>query len=131
MKNFIMLSLKLVNVYAVLSNEDCNIALVFERKEITDIQKDAVEKFTSCEKVVNEAKNDVEKYVIKNGLKDMGMDSVDNIFKYVIPKTISVPKAKKRVVAIMCNFKFDMEHGMAIVFEDEKIKKIGPQDIVL
>ncbi len=71
------------------------------------------------------------KYVIKNGLKDMGMDSVDNIFKYVIPKTISVPKAKKRVVAIMCNFKFDMEHGMAIVFEDEKIKKIGPQDIVL
>lgn len=59
------------------------------------------------------------------------MDSVDNIFKYVIPKTISVPKAKKRVVAIMCNFKFDMEHGMAIVFEDEKIKKIGPQDIVL
>ena len=76
-------------------------------------------------------KNDVEKYVIKNGLKDMGMDSVDNIFKYVIPKTISVPKAKKRVVAIMCNFKFDMEHGMAIVFEDEKIKKIGPQDIVL
>lgn len=100
-------------------------------KEITDIQKDAVEKFTSCEKVVNEAKNDVEKYVIKNGLKDMGMDSVDNIFKYVIPKTISVPKAKKRVVAIMCNFKFDMEHGMAIVFEDEKIKKIGPQDIVL
>ena len=103
----------------------------FKGKEITDIQKDAVEKFTSCEKVVNEAKNDVEKYVIKNGLKDMGMDSVGNIFKYVIPKTISVPKAKKRVVAIMCNFKFDMEHGMAIVFEDEKIKKIGPQDIVL
>ena len=100
-------------------------------KQFKGIQKDAVEKFTSCEKVVNEAKNDVEKYVIKNGLKDMGMDSVDNIFKYVIPKTISVPKAKKRVVAIMCNFKFDMEHGMAIVFEDEKIKKIGPQDIVL
>ena len=73
----------------------------FKGKEITDIQKDAVEKFTSCEKVVNEAKNDVEKYVIKNGLKDMGMDSVDNIFKYVIPKTISVPKAKKRVVAIV------------------------------
>ena len=80
----------------------------FKGKEITDIQKDAVEKFTSCEKVVNEAKGDVEKYVIKNGLKDMGMDSVDNIFKYVIPKTISVPKDKKRVVAIMCNFKFDI-----------------------
>ena len=83
----------------------------FKGKEITDVQKDAVEKFVTCEKVVNEAKDDME--------------------KYVIPKTISVPKAKKRVVAIMCNFKFDMEHGMAIVFEDEKIKKIGPQDIVL
>jgi hypothetical protein len=31
----------------------------------------------------------------------------------------------------MCNFKFDMEHGLAIVFEDEKLKKIGPQEIVL
>ena len=48
----------------------------YKVKEITDIQKDSVEKFSSCEKVVNEAKNDVEKYVIKNGLKDMGMDSV-------------------------------------------------------
>ena len=32
----------------------------FKGKEITDIQKDAVEKFTSCEKVVNEAKYHVQ-----------------------------------------------------------------------
>ena len=103
----------------------------FKGKDITDEQNDAVEKFESSEKMVNAAKDEVEKYIIKNGLKDAGVDSVDNIFKYVIPKTISVPKSKKRIVAIMCNFKFDMEHGLAIVFEDEKLKKIGPQDIVL
>lgn len=103
----------------------------FKGKDITDEQNDAVEKFESSEKMVNAAKDEVEKYIIKNGLKDVGVDSVDNIFKYVIPKTISVPKSKKRIVAIMCNFKFDMEHGLAIVFEDEKLKKIGPQDIVL
>ena len=103
----------------------------FKGKDITDEQNDAVEKFESSEKMVNAAKDEVEKYIIKNGLKDAGVDSVDNIFKYVIPKTISVPKSKKRIVAIMCNFKFDMEHGLAIVFEDEKFKKIGPQDIVL
>lgn len=103
----------------------------FKGRDITDEQNDAVEKFESSEKMVNAAKDEVEKYIIKNGLKDAGVDSVDNIFKYVIPKTISVPKSKKRIVAIMCNFKFDMEHGLAIVFEDEKLKKIGPQDIVL
>ena len=103
----------------------------FKGKSITDEQKDAVEKFESCEKVVNASKDEVEKYIIKNGLKDAGVDSVDNIFKYVIPKTISVPKSKRRVVAIMCNFKFDMEHGLAVIFEDEKLKKIGPQDIGL
>ena len=103
----------------------------FKGKDITDEQNDAVEKFESSEKMVNAAKDEVEKYIIKNGLKDAGVDSVDNIFKYVISKTIAVPKSKKRIVAIMCNFKFDMEHGLAIVFEDEKFKKIGPQDIVL
>ena len=103
----------------------------FKGKEITDIQKESVDRFEKNLNILNDAKAEVEKYIIDNGLKENGINEVDNIFKYVIPKSISVPKSKKRVVALMCNFKFDMEHGLAIVFEDEKLKKIGPQDIVL
>ena len=60
------------------------------------------------------------------------MLTVDNIFKYVMPKNIYVPRnLKKRVVAIMCNYKFDTEHGIAVVFENEQFKEIGAQDIAL
>lgn len=103
----------------------------FKGKDITETQKEAADEFESCESVVNAARKDVEQYVLNNGLKDTGATEVDNIFKYVIPKSISIPKAKDRVVAIMCNYKFDMEHGIAIVFENEKFKNIGPQDIIL
>ena len=103
----------------------------FKGKDITDEQKNALESFKTCEKAINAAKDDVEKYILKNGLRDTGMDSVDNIFKYVIPKSISVPRSKNRTVAIMCNYKFDMEHGLAIILENEKFKRIGPQDVVL
>lgn len=103
----------------------------FKGKEITDIQKEAVDRFEKNLNILNDAKAEVEKYIIDNGLKENGINEVDNIFKYVIPKSISVPKSKKRVVVLMCNFKFDMEHGLAIIFEDEKLKEVGPQDLVL
>ena len=103
----------------------------FKGKEITDIQKESVDRFEKNLNILNDAKAEVEKYIIDNGLKENGINEVDNIFKYVIPKSISVPKSKKRVVALMCNFKFDMEHGLAIIFEDEKLKEVGPQDLVL
>ena len=59
-------------------------------------------------------------------------EAFENIFKYVMPKSIFVPHTKKhRIAAIMCNYKFDMEHGIAVVFENGKLKKVGTQDIVL
>ena len=103
----------------------------FKGKEITDTQKEAVESFENNLNILNSVKDEVEKYITNNGLKENGIDKVDNIFKYVIPKSISVPKSNKRVVAVMCNYKFDMEHGLAIIFEDEKLMEIGPQDLIL
>ena len=35
---------------------------------------------------------------------------------------IYIPKEEKqRVCALLCDFKFDIEHGLALVFENEKI----------
>ena len=103
----------------------------FNEKDLTETQEKAVEEFKHCESVVNAAKSEVEKYILENGLKENEIFEVDNIFKYLIPMSISVPKAKERVVAILCNYKFDMEHGIAIIFENEKLKDIGPQDLIL
>lgn len=103
----------------------------FKGKDVTEIQEDAVDQLERNMVIFDSAESEIEKYILKNGLKENGISEVDNIFKYVMPKSISVPKAKKRVVALMCNYKFDMEHGIAVIFEDEKFKKIGPQDLVL
>lgn len=49
-----------------------------------------------------------------------------------MPKEIFVPHTEKhRNVAIMCNYKFDIEHGIAVLFENGQFKKVGPQDIAL
>lgn len=103
----------------------------YSGEEPTQTQKDAWNKFISNSNISDETKNDVEEYVLKHGLSDTGATAVDNIFKYVIPKSIIVPRSKKLVVAIMCNFKFDPEQGIAILFEDGKLKEVGPQDIAL
>ena len=61
--------------------------------------------------------------------------TIDNIFKYVIHKSIFIPidnnRNHKRVFALMCNYIFDMEHGLALIFENEQFKEMGPQDIIL
>ena len=81
---------------------------------------------------INIAKEEVEKYIIKNNSQELGSDSIDNIFKYVIPKSIYVPQVDgHRIIALMCYYKFDMEHGLAIVFEKNRLKEIGKEDIVL
>ena len=103
----------------------------FKGKDVTEIQEDAGDQLERNMVIFDSAESEIEKYILKNGLKENGISEVDNIFKYVMPKSISVPKAKKRVVALMCNYKFDMEHGIAVIFEDEKFKKVGPQDLVL
>jgi hypothetical protein len=59
-------------------------------------------------------------------------DKIDNIFKYVIPRSLYIPrKQEKQTVAMLCDYKFDMEHGIAVVFENGQFKKVGSQDIVL
>ena len=103
----------------------------FKGKEITDTQKEAVDCLEQNLNIFDSAIDEVEKYIIDNGLKEKGINEIDNIFKYVIPKSISVPKSKKRVLALMCNFKFDMEHGLSIIFENEKLKEVGSQDLIL
>ena len=34
-------------------------------------------------------------------------------------------------ISLLCNYRFDEEHGIAITYENEKLKNIGPQDDVL
>lgn len=50
-----------------------------------------------------------------------------------MPKQIYIKRyvTNKRILALLCNFKFDLEHRLAVVFENGKFKEVEPQDIIL
>lgn len=74
----------------------------------------------------------VMEYCLESNPEELAGQPTDNIFRYVIPKYLFIPQdPERRVVALMCDYRFDPEHGIAVVFEDENLASIGPQDIVL
>lgn len=100
-------------------------------EEVTDIQKNAVEVFCDNIVSVDTMLDELKKYVEKTSEAAVKLSEIDNIFKYVMPKSIFVPRSSNKVVAIICNYKFDMENGIAVVFESGKFKEIGTQDIII
>lgn len=104
----------------------------YEGEEILDSQIDAVKAFSISEKAIESSLEKVKNYCLEMNHEEIGSNNIENIFKYVVPKYLYVPREKeKHVVAIMCNYRFDPENGIAVVFENERFKEIGMQDIIL
>ena len=73
--------------------------------------------------------DELREYCLANGVDEEGMP---NVFRFVMPTEIYLDSVTNhRVVALMCEYRPDPEHGLAIVFEDERLREIGPQDIIL
>jgi hypothetical protein len=101
-------------------------------EDVIDTQEDALTKFLSATEVIEASQTNIVEYVLSDDMAEIDGFAIDNIFKYVMPKSIYIPRSKKnRVIAFMCNYKFDEEHGLAVVFENEAFSAIGAQDIVL
>ncbi len=78
------------------------------------------------------AKIGVENYIKKHFSSELGNESLNNIFSYVMPKSILIPRNEEiSSFAVMCSFKLDMEHGIALIFENGQFKDAGPQDLIL
>lgn len=104
----------------------------YSGEEVLEIQKEALSAFLKSRNAVEDSLDQLKQYCLKNNKAEIGGDNIENIFRYVVPKYLYVARDEKNhVVAIMCNYKFDSEHGIAIVFENENFSKIGMQDIIL
>lgn len=102
----------------------------FPDETVTPNQTTTLEAITSVD--FTESLINVKQYVLKHNAYDVKGNYIDNIFKYVMPKSILITRNENaREFAIMCNYKFDMEHGLAVVFENEKYKEVGSEDIIL
>ena len=102
----------------------------FSNKGVIENQETVLSKapYSDFEK----AEDGVKEYIQKYYYDDLGNEQIDNIFKYVMPKSIFVLRnPEERIFAIICRFKFDPEHGIAVVFENEEFREAGPTDIIL
>ena len=105
---------------------------VYEGEEVLDVQKEAFEVFKNTidnKDVMEIAKQGVIKYILSKNASDVIEENITNLFKFIIPTAIYVERDGK--VDIMCECKFDIDHGIAIQFEKEQFKGVVTQDLVI
>ncbi len=97
---------------------------IVDEKGITIKQKETLVNFiNNVPKCLRETV-DIVDYCRKSNPDELDSE-INNIFKYVIPTALFVGENK---VSVMCNYKFDIEHGIAMVIKDGLLDKICTQD---
>ncbi len=103
----------------------------YSNEKVTDAQINAVSELSNNLEIIDNSKELVEKYCKKDLSLDKDNKNKDNIFTYIIPHYIYVKRDDNPRIAIMCKYKYDMEHGIAIVIYHNGKVEIGKQDIIL
>ena len=99
-------------------------------EDVLDSQQEAVQALIAAWNEVEQSKAAVEKYCLEHDGDATG-EKVENIFKYVMPtELLALRDQSEHKVALLCNYRFDPEHGIAVVFKNEKFLKVTPQDEV-
>ena len=103
---------------------------LYPGETVLPVQKEAVEKFMTKTDILDRSLQDLKKYCAENSNGKVEVQDIDNIFKYVVPAYVFVVRDEEhRTVALICYYKFDPEHGLAMLFENEELKEIGEEDI--
>lgn len=102
-----------------------------EGQEITPSQEEALDSLLNNWSGAEASLDAVKRYCEKNSDGEVRAKEIDNVYKYVVPKSLFVMRKPKGCVAIMCDFRFDLEHGIAIVLKNGKLDKITDQDSVI
>lgn len=105
----------------------------FEDEAITVFQKETLSRFLEDkDSLMDNAYKMLVMYCLKEYPEDYPLVCED-VFKCVTPKALYIKRSitKKSVIGLLCEFKSDKEHGLAFYIEDNKLVKVGPQDIIL
>ena len=107
---------------------------IYQGESILESQVNAYNCFMAkADRLFGLAEDEVKKYCLSINKEDIQESEITNIFKYVKPKAIYVARntGKDRTVALLCAYKFNPDDGIAIVFMNEQLKKIGTENIIL
>ena len=104
----------------------------YEGEEILESQIAALYdfiKYMKSKDAMNKSLDKVKDYILSDDENDLDKDTIDNIFKYVIPKSIFIYR-EKGSIALLCDYKFDNEHGLAVFFKNGKCVKVCSQSSI-
>lgn len=103
----------------------------YDNEVITDAQKSAAKMLAMHPEWIVSAKTQVERFCREEVLADSENNKKDNIFSYIKPDYLFVKREDHPRVAIMCKYRYDIEHGFAVVFSADGDISVGLQDIIL
>lgn len=103
----------------------------YQGENITQSQTEALDCFINNPNWINNSKKVVEDFCKNDVLNDNENQKKDNIFSYIKPECIFVKHSNQPRVAIMCKYRYDQEHGLAIVFDKDGKITVGIQDIII
>lgn len=100
---------------------------VFDGEEKTVQQEDSLNKIVGSGELRGE--DDVIHYCEKMNPEEVG-NTLSNVFEFVIPRSVFVCR-EKGYIALLCDYKYDLDNGIAVLYENGILRKIGTQDLVL
>ena len=103
----------------------------YKGEEITKEQEKAIADFENRDDWIDESKNKVIEYCTDQVMADEENKKKDNIFSYVKPEYIFVKREAYPRILMLCKYRYDLEHGLAIVFSPDGSIVVGSQDIIL
>lgn len=104
----------------------------YDGEVVLEVQVAALETFLTHKEWIEKAKGCVEDHCRDDVMDDESNNKKDNIFSYIKPECIFIKHESSRPrVAIMCKYRYDLEHGLAVVFSSDGKVTVGMQDIIL
>lgn len=103
----------------------------YKGEKVTEKQIEAVEAFVNHPEWVEKSKQAVEKYCRDAVLEDDENEKKDNVFSYIKPDYLFVVRDdKKPRVALICKYRYDQEHGLAIAFTMDGKSAVKSPDLL-
>lgn len=103
-------------------------------QEITKQQLDSFDWLLKNSNLFEKAKTTVENYCKKTVSADDSNRKKDNVFSYVKPEYFFILRDEDESfsrVMLMLKYKYDLGHGLAVVFDKNGTVKVVPQDEIL
>ena len=101
----------------------------FDDEEVLDSQRTALKYFKEAD--ISASLDQVKQFCLEQNGKEIGT-TIDNIFKYVVPYSVYIPrKQKESTAALLCHYRFDIENDLALIFENGNLVKICNPDYIL